>query len=170
MSETDASNIPPLTDSDMSENDDDTEDEIYKSDDDSSSQEPPTKEGGRKAPAKSAGELRSEGNKVFGEGKYDQAIVHYQDATNASGCSADDRVKCFSNIAHCHNKKQQYGQAVEFALKAIELQPTFVRAFSRLAESYTFLEKHTLAALTLHKGMAHNSAEKQLKEQLSKIK
>ena len=57
-----------------------------------------------------------------------------------------------SNIAHCYNKKTQYGESLRYSLLAVETLPTFSRAFERCAESFTHLNQHAMAALAIMKG------------------
>lgn len=84
-----------------------------------------------------------------------------------------------SNICHCYNKLKRYKEGLKAAFKAIDQKPNFGRSYQRCAESYVHLEKFTMAAIVLMKGIANNAAipnqsngekSKQLKEQLDGIK
>jgi small glutamine-rich tetratricopeptide repeat-containing protein alpha len=60
--------------------------------------------------------------------KYDEAIASYNEAVALDPTNA----VYYSNRAAAHLSKHDYQQAVLDAEKAIEVDPNFVRAYSRL--------------------------------------
>jgi len=161
---------PALTDSDHSYDGSDSEEMEGTSDygsktgnddsdrtDSDESNPPPDLIGQDKVPeAQGAEELRKEGNTLFNEGKYPEAIQKYKDAISAGKGNKDNKVKCYSNISHCLNRRKKYSEAVDYAFKAIETEPEFHRVFIRCAEAFTSLGEHKMAAMTLMKGEAWN--------------
>eukprot|EP00090_Calanus_glacialis_P031446 TRINITY_DN5190_c0_g1_i2.p1 TRINITY_DN5190_c0_g1~~TRINITY_DN5190_c0_g1_i2.p1 ORF type:complete len:1519 (-),score=592.62 TRINITY_DN5190_c0_g1_i2:152-4708(-) len=161
---------PPLTDSDHSDDESGSDmdgtsdygsktgnDDSDRSDSDGSSPDPPGLEPVTNTKdAKDAEELRKEGNALFNEGKYQDAVQKYKEAINAGKGNLDNKVKCCSNISHCLNRKKKYDDAVDYAFKAIEAQPDFFRVYVRCAEAFTSLGEVKLAAITLMKGEAWN--------------
>ena len=128
---------------------------------------------------KTSEELRTEGNNLFSKGDHKLAIEKYEDAIKTGKISPEDKVKCYSNICHCYNKLKRYKEGLKAAFKAIELKPNFGRSYQRCAESYINLDKFTMAAIVLMKGIANNANIpnqsngdkcKQLKEHLDGIK
>eukprot|EP00092_Neocalanus_flemingeri_P039096 GFUD01042557.1.p1 GENE.GFUD01042557.1~~GFUD01042557.1.p1 ORF type:complete len:1549 (-),score=469.67 GFUD01042557.1:273-4919(-) len=170
---------PPLTDSDHS--DDGSESDMdgtsdYGSrtgnddSDHSDSEEnspPPTLE-----PAtvtKDSEDLRTEGNELFREGKYTDAIHKYEEAIKAGQGNVENKAKCYSNITHCYNKKKDFNKAVEVSFKAIEAKPDFWRVYLRCATAFDGLNEPNMAAMALMKGQAWTSNNMDLNDELMKI-
>ncbi|KPI88193.1 putative DNAJ domain protein [Leptomonas seymouri] len=81
------------------------------------------------APSKGIWEaLKEEGNKSFKAGAYAEAIQHYSAAIEANPKEA----VLYSNRSAAYLKKGQYLPAAADAEKAVEIDNTFVRAYSRL--------------------------------------
>jgi small glutamine-rich tetratricopeptide repeat-containing protein alpha len=87
-----------------------------------------------------AEELKQEGNKHMTAKKYDQAIDSYTKAIALDGTN----VIYYSNRAAAYTSKGDHVSAIGDAEKAIEIDPKFVKAYSRLGSvslfpSYGFL-------------------------------
>jgi len=175
---------PALTDSDHSaENSSDSEmegtsdygsktgnDDSDRSDSEEGSQEPPINNVEALAESISAEDLRREGNGRFNEGNYTGAIEKYKEAVKAGGGNIDNKVKCYSNISHCLNRRKKYSEALDYAFKAIETMPEFGRVYVRCAEAFNNLEEPKMAAIALMKGEAWGPTDIQsLRTELNKI-
>lgn len=75
-----------------------------------------------------AEKLKQAGNTLMSSKKYDAAIESY---TKAIAVDASNPVY-YSNRAAAHASKGDHSSAVQDAEKAIEVDPSFVKAYSRL--------------------------------------
>ncbi|CAL9233708.1 unnamed protein product [Arabidopsis halleri] len=97
-----------------------------------------------------ANEAKLEGNKLFGNGFYEEALLKYELALQFAQEfpeSDDLRSICYSNRAICYLKLGKYAEAIKECTKAIELNPSYTKAFVRRAEAHEKLE-HFEEALT----------------------
>jgi len=145
-------------------------DDSDRTDSEDGSQDPLTQQEEVKMESLSAEDLRKEGNSRFNEGDYNGAIEKYKEAVKAGGGNIDNKVKCFSNICHCLNRRKKFKDALEYAFKAIETQPEFSRVYVRCAEAFNNLEEPKMAAIALMKGEAWAQGQDQTcKTELNKI-
>jgi len=93
-----------------------------------------------------AQELKEQGNKKFGEGDYSAAAELY---TQAIAANPPGTAVLFSNRANARLKAQEYEGALEDAVRAIELDPTFVKAHHRRALALLALNRPREAAEAL---------------------
>lgn len=78
--------------------------------------------------------LKQEGNTLYGQAKYNEAVEKYADAVDAAPPSASkQRAVYLSNIAACDIALKQYKEAVQACSTAIEEDETFVKAYMRRA-------------------------------------
>lgn len=97
-----------------------------------------------------ANEAKKEGNKLFGDGLYEDALSKYELALHFAQEfpeSVDLRSICHSNRAICYLKLGKYAEAIKESTKAIELNPSYTKALVRRAEAHEKLE-HFEDALT----------------------
>ncbi|XP_013743844.2 tetratricopeptide repeat protein 1 isoform X2 [Brassica napus] len=97
-----------------------------------------------------ANEAKMEGNKLFGNGLYEDALSKYELALQFAQEfpeSVDLRSICHSNRAICYLKLGKYAEAIKECTKAIELNPSYTKALVRRAEAHEKLE-HFEEALT----------------------
>uniref|UniRef100_A0A0D3C1M1 Uncharacterized protein n=2 Tax=Brassica oleracea TaxID=3712 RepID=A0A0D3C1M1_BRAOL len=97
-----------------------------------------------------ANEAKMEGNKLFGNGLYEDALSKYELALQFAQEfpeSVDLRSICHSNRAICYLKLGKYAEAIKESTKAIELNPSYTKALVRRAEAHEKLE-HFEDALT----------------------
>ncbi|KAF8083481.1 hypothetical protein N665_0770s0004 [Sinapis alba] len=97
-----------------------------------------------------ANEAKMEGNKLFGNGLYEDALSKYELALQFAQEfpeSLELRSICHSNSAICYLKLGKYAEAIKESTKAIELNPSYTKALVRRAEAHEKLE-HFEDALT----------------------
>jgi len=175
---------PALTDSEHSaENSSDSEmegtsdygsktgnDDSDRSDSEDISNDPPINNEEALTESVSAEDLRKVGNGRFNEGNYTGAIEKYKEAVKAGGGNIDNKVKCYSNISHCLNRRKKFSDALDYAFKAIETMPEFGRVYVRCSEAFINLEEPKMAAIALMKGEAWGPTDIQtLRMELNKI-
>ncbi|XP_078587488.1 tetratricopeptide repeat protein 1-like [Branchiostoma floridae x Branchiostoma japonicum] len=89
-----------------------------------------------------AADLKSQGNEHFKKGDFTTAMQTYTQALVLCPlCYEQDRAVMYSNRAACRVKMEENEMAVEDCSKALELQPDYVRALLRRAQTYEVLEK-----------------------------
>lgn len=99
-----------------------------------------SKEDAAKAAAVKA--MFEEGVTLSKDGKYDEAIAKFAEASEIlPGC-----FDCFYNIGFAHSQKKDYDQAEAAFLKAIELKANYVEAYNGLATVYNAQKKFDKAA------------------------
>ncbi|WBW73498.1 mitochondrial TOM complex TPR repeat subunit Tom70 [Schizosaccharomyces osmophilus] len=86
--------------------------------------------------AKLATELKTLGNKAYGQKEYPNAIDFYSQAIT---CSHDPIF--FSNRAACYSAIGDFEQVVKDTTEALKLDPTYVKALNRRSSAYEQLEK-----------------------------
>ncbi|CAF3365913.1 unnamed protein product [Rotaria socialis] len=88
------------------------------------------------------GELREQGNQVFKQGKFQEAIDRYSDAINLladlplSETTKTDFTKCYSNRAQCFIHLNQYEEAIEDATRALEYTPADEKSLYRRSSAF----------------------------------
>ncbi|GAV82327.1 TPR_1 domain-containing protein/TPR_11 domain-containing protein [Cephalotus follicularis] len=90
-----------------------------------------------------ANDGKLEGNKLFGEGKYEEALLQYEVALQAAQDmpeSVELRSICHSNRAVCFSKMGKYEDTIVECTKALELNPTYMKALVRRGEAHEKLE------------------------------
>ncbi|PWA95022.1 Tetratricopeptide-like helical [Artemisia annua] len=90
-------------------------------------------------------EAKVEGNKLFGEGLYDEALLKYDHAIQLApemSASAEIRAICHNNRATCFFKLEKYEDSVKECTKALELNPTYMKPLLRKAEAHEKLENY----------------------------
>lgn len=99
-------------------------------------------------------EAKVEGNKLFGEGLYDEALLKYDHAIQLApemSSSAEIRAICHNNRATCFFKLEKYEDSVKECTKALELNPTYMKPLLRKAEAHEKLENYDDAIAVLKK-------------------
>ncbi|XP_004294618.1 PREDICTED: tetratricopeptide repeat protein 1-like [Fragaria vesca subsp. vesca] len=97
-----------------------------------------------------ANEVKLQGNGLFGNGQYEEALSQYELALQLAPdmpSSVELRSICHSNRAICFSKLGKYEDAVKECTKAVELNPSYLKALIRRAEAHEKLE-HFEEAIT----------------------
>jgi len=95
-------------------------------------------------------QAREEGNALFKEGKFPEAIEKYSDAMKRNPKSHLP----YSNRSACYQKLMEWSLALKDADKCVEMDPTFVKGWTRKAGIHYFIKEY-------HKAMdAYNAVLK----------
>ncbi|KAL0916486.1 hypothetical protein M5K25_014006 [Dendrobium thyrsiflorum] len=101
-----------------------------------------------------ANNAKAEGNKLFGSGRYDEALSQYEFALQiASEIPSSQEVcsMCHANRAVCFSKLGKYDDAIKESNKALELNPSYVKALIRRGEAHEKLEHYEEAIADMKK-------------------
>ncbi|KAK9076778.1 hypothetical protein SSX86_005112 [Deinandra increscens subsp. villosa] len=90
-------------------------------------------------------EAKVEGNKLFGDGMYEEALLKYDYAIQLApemSSSSEIRSICHNNRATCFFKLGKYEDTVKECTKALELNPSYMKALIRRGEAHEKLENY----------------------------
>nr|XP_043624117.1 tetratricopeptide repeat protein 1 [Erigeron canadensis] len=99
-------------------------------------------------------EAKVEGNKLFADGLYDEALFKYDYAIQLApemSASAEIRSICHNNRATCFFKLGKYEDSVKECTRALELNATYMKPLLRKAEAHEKLENYDDAIAVLKK-------------------
>lgn len=133
-----------LTDSDSSEDDYESaeEGEIDMDDDQLKSEEEKMTEEEKNMKREQAQKYKTEGNKLFRENSYKEAVEYYSRAINNCPFSFfKERSIMYSNRAACYLHLEKFEEAIKDCSRAVELNPQYLKAIMRRAELYEKTEK-----------------------------
>lgn len=112
------------------------------------------------------------GNKLFGEGKYEEAILEYDRALNIAPdmpSAVELRSICHANRGVCFLKLEKYDDTIKACSKAIELNPAYVKALSRRGEAHEKLEHFEEAINDMKKILELDSSNDQAKKTIRRL-
>ncbi|KAJ0260382.1 Tetratricopeptide repeat [Hirschfeldia incana] len=119
-----------------------------------------------------ANEAKMEGNKLFGNGLYEDALSKYELALQFAQEfpeSFELRSICHSNSAICYLKLGKYAEAIKESTKAIELNPSYIKALVRRAEAHEKLEHFEEALTDLKKILELDPSNDQAKKGIRRL-
>ncbi|KAJ6829756.1 putative tetratricopeptide repeat protein 1 [Iris pallida] len=92
-----------------------------------------------------ANDAKADGNRLFGAGQYNDALLQYELALQIASevpSSEEVRSMCHANRAVCFLKLGRYDDAIRECSKALELNPSYVKALLRRGEAQEKLERY----------------------------
>ncbi|CAL0324428.1 unnamed protein product [Lupinus luteus] len=119
-----------------------------------------------------ANERKLEGNKFFGEGKYEEALSQYELALQVAPdvpSSVEVRSICHSNRAVCFLKLGKYEDTIKECAKALELNPVYVKALVRRGEAHEKLEHYDEAIADMKKIIEVDPSNDQAKKVIRRL-
>ncbi|GLU10316.1 hypothetical protein SLE2022_271320 [Rubroshorea leprosula] len=99
-------------------------------------------------------DAKLEGNKLFGNGQYEEALLQYEIALQVAPEMSDSveiRSICYSNRAICFLKLGKYNETIKECTKALELNPSYIKALVRRGEAHQKLEHYEEAIVDMKK-------------------
>ncbi|KAK3041061.1 hypothetical protein RJ639_026858 [Escallonia herrerae] len=107
---------------------------------------------------KIADEEREKGNEFFKEQKYPEAVQHYTESLRRN--PKDPRA--YSNRAACYTKLGAMPEGLKDAEKCLELDPTFVKGYTRKGAVQFFMKEYDKAMETYQEGLKHDPRNQEL--------
>jgi small glutamine-rich tetratricopeptide repeat-containing protein alpha len=112
-----------------------------------------------------ADELKKEGNKALGAKNYEEAISKY-----SAAIALNEDAVYFSNRAAAYSQCGRHEDARADALKALEVDPSFSKAYSRLGHAEFCLGSFKEAVEAYEKGLDKDPNNQSLKQSLAAAK
>ncbi|KAH1164184.1 hypothetical protein AAZX31_01G197400 [Glycine max] len=109
---------------------------------------------------KLADDEREKGNEFFKQQKYPDAVKHYTESIRRN--PKDPRA--YSNRAACYTKLGAMPEGLKDAEKCIELDPTFVKGYTRKGAVQYFMKEYDKALETYREGLKYDSNNQELLE------
>ncbi|XP_062163101.1 uncharacterized protein LOC133870075 isoform X2 [Alnus glutinosa] len=119
-----------------------------------------------------ANDAKSEGNKLFGDGLFEEAISQYDLALQVAPdmpSSVELRSICHSNRAVCFLKLGKYEETIKECTKALELNPTYMKALARRGEAHEKLEHYEEAIADMKKILELDPSNDQAKKTIRRL-
>ncbi|KAG0540639.1 hypothetical protein BDA96_03G426100 [Sorghum bicolor] len=119
-----------------------------------------------------ANDAKAEGNKLFGAGQYEEALSQYEMALQIAAeleSSEDIRAACHSNRAVCFLKLGKHDETIKECTKALELNPTYLKALLRRAEAHEKLEHYDEAIADMKKVIEMDPSNQQATRSLFRL-
>ncbi|PBK93708.1 TPR-like protein, partial [Armillaria gallica] len=99
--------------------------------------------------------LKEEGNALFIQSNFDEALVKYTEAIELDESNAI----LWANRSACHLSMKRYLDSVGDSRKATELDPTYYKAWARLATAYDALKEYLPSSLAWQRALDTLPAE-----------
>ncbi|KAK9275189.1 hypothetical protein L1049_022450 [Liquidambar formosana] len=119
-----------------------------------------------------ANDAKLEGNKLFGKGLYEEALTQYELALQVAPdmpSSVEIRSVCHSNRAICFLKMGKYEYTIKECTKALELNPTYMKALLRRGEAHEKLDHFEEAIADMKKILELDPSNDQAKRAIFRL-
>lgn len=120
-----------------------------------------------------ANDLKLEGNSLFRDGLYEEALSKYELALQAARnapLSTEVQSICHANRASCFSKLGQHTETIKECTKAIELNPTYLKALLRRAEAHEKLDHYDEAIKDMKSVLELEPSHDQARRALVRLK
>ncbi|KAL0345966.1 UNVERIFIED_CONTAM: Tetratricopeptide repeat protein 1 [Sesamum radiatum] len=153
-------------------NDDDGVNREVKEDEQQEKTETIDVEANEKALAR-ANDAKLEGNSFFKTGQYEEALTKYEFAIHIAPdgpSSSEVRSMCHANRAACFFKMGKYEETVKECTKALELNPTYMKALLRRGEAREKLEQYEESIADMTKILELDPSNDQARRTIIRLK
>ncbi|XP_061950770.1 uncharacterized protein LOC133673866 [Populus nigra] len=120
-----------------------------------------------------ANEAKLEGNRLFGNGQYEEALLQYDVALQVSPpdvpSSIELRSICHSNRGVCFLKLGKFEDTIKECSKALELNPSYMKALVRRGEAHEKLEHFEEAIADMKKILELDPSNDQAKRTIRRL-
>ncbi|TKY71559.1 Tetratricopeptide repeat protein 1 [Spatholobus suberectus] len=119
-----------------------------------------------------ANEAKVEGNKLFVDEKYEEALSQYELALQVAPdmpSSVEIRSICHSNRGVCFLKLGKYDSTIKECTKALELNPVYVKALVRRGEAHEKLEHFEEAIADMKKILEIEPSNDQARKTIQRL-
>ncbi|XVE71719.1 hypothetical protein DITRI_Ditri10aG0174300 [Diplodiscus trichospermus] len=119
-----------------------------------------------------ANDAKIEGNKLFGNGQYEEALFQYEIALQVTAeIPASDEIRsiCHSNRAVCFLKLGKYEETIKECSKALELNPSYIKALVRRGEAHEKLEHFEEAIADMKKILELDPSNDQARKSIHRL-
>ncbi|KAM0862790.1 hypothetical protein ACQ4PT_045036 [Festuca glaucescens] len=119
-----------------------------------------------------ANDAKTEGNKLFAAGQYNDALSQYETALQIATEleSAEDICSaCYSNRAVCFLKLGKYDETIKECTKALDLNPSYLKALLRRGEAHEKLEHYDEAIADMKSIIEVDPSNEQAKRSLFRL-
>ncbi|KAL7134443.1 hypothetical protein ABFS83_11G027900 [Erythranthe nasuta] len=120
-----------------------------------------------------ANDAKLEGNSLFKDGLYEEALSKYEFAIQTvpnDPLSSELQSICHANRAACYSKLGKYEETVKECTKALELNPTYLKALLRRAEAREKLEQYDESIADLTKIVELDPSNDQARRSVIRLK
>ncbi|CAI8612603.1 unnamed protein product [Vicia faba] len=117
-------------------------------------------------------EAKVEGNKLFVDGKYEEALSQYEHALQVAldmPSFVEIRSICYANRAVCFLKLGKYENTIKECTKALELNPAYVKALVRRGEAHEKLEHFEEAIADMKKILEIDPSNDQARKAIRRL-
>ncbi|XP_024960280.1 tetratricopeptide repeat protein 1 [Cynara cardunculus var. scolymus] len=117
-------------------------------------------------------EAKVEGNKLFGDGLYQEALLKYDYAIQLApemSSSSEIRSICHNNRATCFCKLGNYEDTIKECTKALEINPTYMKALLRRGEAHEKLKNYDEAIADMKKILELDPSNHQAKRTIIRL-
>ncbi|KAK8597981.1 hypothetical protein V6N13_095373 [Hibiscus sabdariffa] len=119
-----------------------------------------------------ANDAKMEGNKLFGNGQFEEALLQYEIALQVTAempSASEIRSICHSNRAVCFMKLGKYEETIKECSKALELNPSYMKALVRRGEAHEKLEHFEEAIADMKKILELDPANDQARRTIRRL-
>ncbi|CAL0311673.1 unnamed protein product [Lupinus luteus] len=113
---------------------------------------------------KLADDEREKGNEFFKQQKYPEAIKHYTESLRRN----PKEPRTYSNRAACYTKLGAMPEGLKDAEKCIELDPAFVKGYTRKGAVQFFMKEYEKALETYREGLKHDPNNQEMLDGISR--
>lgn len=119
-----------------------------------------------------ANDAKLEGNKLFGDGQFEEALSQYELALQVAPdmpSSSELRSICHANRAICYTKLGKYDETIKECTKSLELNPTYMKSLVRRGEAHEKLEHFEEAIADMKKILELDPSNDQARKTIRRL-